>query len=86
MKAAKQTRELGTWVRKFLGKTEGFESKEEQRFEQKHLKAYIKGREFFFFGKEEVLDSEGNLIGMRPKRHKVKEESFFKPKTSNNGD
>lgn len=36
--------------RSFGGKTEGFESKGEQRFEQKHLKAYLKGYQRFRFG------------------------------------
>lgn len=36
--------------RSFGGKTEGFKNKEEQRFEQKHLKAYLRGDKFFKFG------------------------------------
>ena len=33
--------------RNFGGKTSGFASNEERDFEQKHLKAYIKGKSFF---------------------------------------
>lgn len=48
-----------TITRKFLGKTEGFTSKEEQRLEEKHLKAYLKGQTHFF-GKvlTDVVDPE----------------------------
>lgn len=41
-----------THTRKFLGKTKGFESKEEQRREQKHLKSYLKGYNRFTFGRD----------------------------------
>lgn len=34
-------------LRKFLGKTENFKDKKERRFNQKMLKAYLKGAEFF---------------------------------------
>ncbi len=34
-------------TRKFLGKTEDFDSKEEQAFEKAHLKAYLKGKRTF---------------------------------------
>lgn len=40
--------------RSFGGKTDGFASKEEQRFEQAHLKAYKKGYETFSFGKDAI--------------------------------
>ena len=36
-------REPEKWDRRFLGKVKDFESKEESRREQKHLKAYLKG-------------------------------------------
>lgn len=34
----------------FLGKTEGFKDKEEQKFFKKMLKAYLKGAEVFYHG------------------------------------
>lgn len=37
-------------TRAFGGKTDNFESKEERRFEQKHLKAYLKGNRLFRHG------------------------------------
>jgi len=40
------------WKRQFLGKTENFESKEEMRKEQKHLKAYLKGHTRYAFGRD----------------------------------
>lgn len=42
--------------RKFLGKLTDFASPQERAFEKKHLKAYIRGHQFFTFGfKEEQL-------------------------------
>ncbi len=46
------------FTREFLGKIGGFESKQEQRREQKHLKAYLKGYNRFTFGR----DKERNPI------------------------
>ena len=40
--------------RKFLGKLNNFSSKEERAFENKHLKAYLKGIKQFTFGKDET--------------------------------
>lgn len=54
--------------RSFGGKTEGFKDKAEQAFEQKHLKAYLKGNERFRHGY--MTDSLGNRF---PKYHEVKE-------------
>jgi len=42
--------------RKFLGKTENFENKDERHFFQRMLKAYLQGRKFFDFG----IDKFGN--------------------------
>lgn len=56
-------------TRKFLGKTEEFISKEEQRFEQKHLKAYLKGHNTFTFGRDEHRN---------PIIHTVKQELYDK--------
>lgn len=42
----------GKWTRHFLGKTEGFANKYEQRKEQKHLKAYLRGDSTYTFGKD----------------------------------
>ena len=50
--------------RHFGGKLSGFADKQERAFEQKHLKAYLKGAESFPFGK----DKDGNVV-----YHKVKE-------------
>lgn len=36
--------------RKFLGKTEGFDSKEDRVLNQKMLRAYLKGKEYFRCG------------------------------------
>jgi hypothetical protein len=36
--------------RKFLGKTENFESKEEQKQQRKHLTAYLRGDKSYKFG------------------------------------
>lgn len=44
--------------RSFGGKTEGFENKMEQRQEQKHLKAYLKGYNRYKFGKNPVTGDE----------------------------
>lgn len=43
-------------LRKFLGKTENFENKEERHFFQRMLKAYLNGRKTFDFG----IDKFGN--------------------------
>lgn len=50
--------------RSFGGKTEGFKNKEEQRFEQKHLKAYLRGDKIF---------KHGYLPNGDPAFHTVKE-------------
>ena len=39
------------WDRKFLGKLKDFDSEEERKFEQKHLRAYLKGKQYFKYGK-----------------------------------
>ena len=36
--------------RKFKGKIDNFDSKEERNFEKKHLKAYLRGDKYFFYG------------------------------------
>lgn len=41
--------------RKFLGKTENFENKDEKRFFQRMLKAYLAGRKTFNYGFETVM-------------------------------
>lgn len=38
--------------RKFTGKLDNFESGRERNFQKKALKAYIKGKEYFIFGKD----------------------------------
>jgi hypothetical protein len=72
------------YSRRFLGKVKDFENKEEQKFENKHLKAYIKGHDKFIFGKEDVLDLKGNKIGQKPKWHTVQQE-LLKIKINKNG-
>lgn len=52
-------------IREFLGKTEGFKDVQEQRWEQKHLKAYLKGYERFTFG------YEGQGLDRHPVWHRV---------------
>jgi hypothetical protein len=74
-------------TRSFGGKTEGFESREEAIREKKHLKAYLKGKKFFYYGFESVpyhqalglkveMEASDNpdveLIRV-PKRYEVKE-------------
>ena len=51
-------RERPKWDRQFLGKVKDFDSKEEQKFENKHLKAYLKGHEQFAFGTEIINNRE----------------------------
>lgn len=57
--------------RRFLGKTEGFKDKAEERLEQKHLNAYLKGHKQFKHG----FTKEKNILGIgQPIIHKVKQE------------
>ena len=42
----------------FKGKLDSFTSKEERNFEKKHLKAYLRGDKYFFFG----VDAKGEPI------------------------
>lgn len=58
--------------REFLGKIKDFSSKEEQKFEKAHLKAYKRGLKYFRFGKTE----DGY-----PDFHEVKQRYFDKVKT-----
>lgn len=53
--------------RQFLGKLTGFSSPEEKNYEQRHLKAYIKGQQLFNYG------FEGVGRNRRPKYHLVKQ-------------
>lgn len=52
-------RERVRWERKFEGKLSGFDSKEEEIMEKKHLKAYIKGHSHFKNGKITVTNLYG---------------------------
>lgn len=54
-------------TRHFGGKTEGFSSKREQRQEQKHLRAYLRGWNNYIFG----YSTSGSPI-----RHPVIEEWY----------
>lgn len=51
--------------RKFKGKIDNFTNKAERNFEKKHLKAYLKGDMYFFYGKDEF----GNAV-----RYEVQQE------------
>lgn len=55
------------YSRRFLGKLTDFSSSEEKNFQQRHLKAYIKGQQFFNYGFEGVGRNK------RPKYHKVQQ-------------
>jgi hypothetical protein len=57
--------------RQFLGKLKDFEDKDEQRKENKHLKAYLKGLEKFTYGFETITDEYGR-VSHRPKVYNVK--------------
>lgn len=61
--------------RSFEGKLDNFESKEERRFEQKHLKAYLKGWTQFTYGVN--VDKETGI--KFPKYHEVKQSYFYMP-------
>lgn len=54
--------------RKFLGKTEGFNGKIEQRLEQAHLKAYLRGDTHFTHGRDNK-----NF----PVYHRVQQELYY---------
>lgn len=62
------------WDRKFLGKLTGFVDKEEQRFEQKHLDAYIKGQEEFQWGFTNMQNPRTGLMDKKPNFVTVKQE------------
>ena len=47
--------------RMFGGKVTGFSSREERAHENKHLKAYLAGRPYFFNGR----DNDGNRVVFR---------------------
>lgn len=53
--------------RQFLGKLTDFSSAEEKNFEQRHLKAYLRGYQWFNFGFEGI----GRL--RKPKYYQVQE-------------
>lgn len=38
--------------KEFLGKLDGFVDKVEKNFQKKHLKAYLRGDEYFTFGRD----------------------------------
>ena len=52
--------------RKFYGKLDGFTSKEEQRREQKHLRAYLKGRTSYIYGYREMTHPVTGTVGRVP--------------------
>ncbi len=69
-------------TRKFLGKTEDFNDKEEQKFEKKHLKAYLKGQQIFN-AKVEVKNPEAKENDPKQYiyKHKVQEGLHLVPIT-----
>lgn len=60
-----------TRLRSFGGKTENFVDKQEQAFEQRHLKAYLKGKKMFQCGFKTI--EKGNLFRRVPAMFPVKE-------------
>lgn len=66
--------------RSFDGKLDNFENAYERHFEQKHLKAYLKGKPTFTYGRTYMKDDQGNQTGMwYPTIHKVKQSYFMIP-------
>ena len=64
----------GKWERKFLGKLKDFSSKEEQRLENKHLKAYIKGQKYYKDGTyKDVFNPATGLYERLPNLIEVKQ-------------
>ncbi len=59
-------------TRRFLGKTEGFENKQERNFEKTHLRAYLNGNTRFRFGFY-TFEPTGQRL---PKYYDVKQEYF----------
>lgn len=59
-------------TRRFLGKTENFENKRDQQFNQSMLKAYLKGASVFYFGFRRTFS------GLKPVEHEVKQEYFYR--------
>jgi hypothetical protein len=57
--------------RKFLGKTEDFNDKAERAHEQRHLKAYLKGKSEFTHGRIRTKQ------GVVPKSFKVKQQYIY---------
>lgn len=64
----------GKWDRKFLGKVKDFSSDEERDLEQRHLKAYIKGRKYFRDGTyRDIRNPLTGLIERQPNLVEVKQ-------------
>lgn len=75
----------------FLGKTEGFKNDDERKFYTKMLKAYLRGDQYFYFGKvqKEIIGTRYNketktrepfptgVMEMVPAPHLVKQMYFF---------
>lgn len=59
--------------RQFLGKIKDFIDKDEQKFENAHLRAYLKGYEKFTYGFEQVPNPITGLMETRPKWHDVQQ-------------
>jgi hypothetical protein len=55
-KAYETTRAVAQSIkRRFLGKVDGFKDAGERAFEQKHLKAYLRGDQFYWYGFDTTL-------------------------------
>ena len=64
----------GKWERKFLGKVKDFDSKEEQKQETAHLKAYIKGKTHYKWGYKEIKNPYTQMIEIVPNLIPVKQQ------------
>lgn len=53
---------LTTPKRTFLGKLKDFANKQERNFEKAHLKAYLKGHQFFSFGKNSFTGDKNRFV------------------------
>ena len=59
--------------RLFLGKIDGFIDRGERLFEQAHLKAYLRGNQFFYYGFHVTQFGQG-----KPMLHEVKQEYIMR--------
>ena len=68
-------------TRSFGGKLTGFESREEAIREKKHLKAYLAGKKYFYYGFESIPMSQAlGLPTEMQGNHNVEEKTVRVPK------